>query len=95
MLFEWDHQKNSLNCKKHRISFELAASIFDDPLHLSVPDEKRHAEERWITLGRSATGELLLVVIHTYKETLEHEIIRIISARKATKKEKKHYEEGI
>ena len=94
MLFEWDHKKNISNIKKHHISFELAASIFDDPLHLSVPDEKGHTEERWITLGQSVTGELL-VVIHTYKETLEHEVIRIISARKATKKEKKQYEEGI
>ena len=94
MLFEWDHKKSISNIKKHSISFELAASIFDDPLHLSVLDEKRHSEERWITLGQSATGELL-VVIHTYKETLEHEIIRIISARKATKKETKQYEEGI
>ena len=94
MLFEWDRKKNVSNIKKHHISFELSASIFDDPLHLSVLDEKRHSEERWITLGQSATGELL-VVIHTYKETLEHEIIRIISARKATKKETKQYEEGI
>lgn len=65
MLFEWDHKKNVSNIKKHHISFELAVSIFDDPLHLSVLDEKRHIEERWITLGQSVTGELL-VVIHTY-----------------------------
>ncbi len=94
MLFEWDHKKNVSNIKKHRISFELGATIFDDHLHLSVLDEKGHTEERWITLGQSVTGELL-VVIHTYKETVGHEIIRIISARKATKKEKKQYEEGI
>ncbi len=94
MLFEWDHEKNVSNIQKHSISFELAASIFDDSFHLSVLDEKGHHEERWITLGQSATGGLL-VVIHTYKETLEHEIIRIISARKATKKEKKQYEEGV
>ena len=94
MLFEWDRKKNISNVKKHQISFELAASIFDDPLHLSVLDKKEHHEERWITLGQSATGELL-VVIHTYKGTPEHEVIRIISAREATKREKKQYEEGV
>lgn len=94
MLFEWNRKKNASNVKKHGISFELAASIFDDLLHLSVLDKKEHHEERWVTLGQSATGELL-VVIHMYKETLEHEVVRIISARKATKKEKKQYEEGI
>ena len=94
MLFEWDQKKNVSNTKKHGISFELAASIFDDPFHLSALDKKRLNEERWITLGQSITGRLL-VVIHTYKETVEHEIIRIISTREATKKEKKRYEEGI
>lgn len=94
MLFEWDRNKNISNIKKHGISFELAASIFDDPFHLSVLDRKGHSEEMWITLGQSITGKLLIVV-HIYRETGEHEIIRIISAREATKKEKKQYEKGI
>lgn len=70
MLFEWDRNKNVSNVKKHGISFELAASIFDDPFHLSVPDQKTHHEERWITVGRCIT-EKIIVVVHAYKEVVE------------------------
>lgn len=94
MLFVWDQKKNSSNIKKHGVSFELAASVFDDPLHLSVLEYKSKGEERWTTLGSSATGKIF-VVIHSYKETANDEIVRIISARQATRKEKKQYEEGI
>lgn len=94
MLFKWDQRKNSLNIKKHGISFELAASIFDDPLHLSILDKRNHQEERWITMGRAITDKILIVA-HTYQEVERHEMIRIISARQATGKEKKQYEEGI
>jgi len=94
MLFEWGRKKNISNIKKHGASFELAASVFDDPFHLSVLDHKTHHEERWVTVGHCIT-EKILVVVHTYKEVANQEIIRIISARSATKKEKKQYEEGI
>jgi uncharacterized protein len=94
MLFEWDHQKNKINLSKHKVSFELAATVFDDPLHLSVLDKKLHSEERWVTIGRTVIDSTV-VVIHIYRHKISQEITRIISARKATKREKKQYEEGI
>lgn len=94
MLFYWDPIKAALNLKKHGISFELAQSVFDDPMHLSVVDGKSVFEERWITMGLSANKQSL-VVVHTYKIIHAEEEVRIISARKATRKEKEQYEEGI
>lgn len=95
MLFEWDPEKSRINLKKHGISFELAITIFSDPLHLSIPDSKYQGEERWVSVGLAANASTL-VVVHTYKErTSVGEVIRVISARKATKKERKDYEEGI
>ncbi len=95
MLFEWDHLKSERNIKKHGISFELAQTVFEDPLHLASLDSKKQNEERWITIGRSADDNTLIVV-HTYCIELKGvEHIRIISARQATRKEKKQYEEGI
>lgn len=94
MLFEWNPDKNWINIKKHKVSFEVAATIFDDPFHLSILDHKNHDEERWITIGQAATGETL-VVVHTYLESTRLESIRIISARNATKREREQYEEGI
>jgi uncharacterized protein len=91
--FEWDSKKAKANLNKHKISFELAATIFHDPNALSVYDEEHSEnEERWISLGISINGNLL-VVVHTYKQ-LDDEtaLIRIISARKATKNENKQYQ---
>jgi len=94
MLFEWNSEKNAKNIRKHRVSFELAVTVFDDPLHLSVLDYKTHYEERWITIGHAVTRSTI-VVVHTYKELRGLEIVRIISARHATRREKKQYEERI
>lgn len=95
MLFLWDPEKAEINVRKHGVSFEMAQTVFDDPLHLSILDSKRHDEERWITIGRSADNRTV-VVVHTYGITEDqHEMIRIISARKATRKEVNQYEEGI
>lgn len=95
MLFDWDPDKARVNLKKHGVSFELAITIFSDPLHLSIPDSKSSGEERWVSIGRAANATTL-VVVHTYKErTPVGEVIRVISARKATKKERIEYEEGI
>ncbi|MBF0104228.1 MAG: BrnT family toxin [Deltaproteobacteria bacterium] len=95
MLFIWDPHKAQSNIKKHKVSFELAQSVFDDPLHLSVLDKKTTHEERWITVGISAQFNTL-VVVHSY---IDHssgtEIIRIISARKATRREVIQYEKRI
>ena len=87
MLFLWDPAKAEQNTKKHGVSFEMAQTVFEDPLHLSVLDAREHGEERWITIGRNAHLKTL-VVVHTYASSdAGREIIRIISARKATRKE--------
>jgi uncharacterized protein len=93
MRFVWDETKNRANKAKHGISFETAKHVFDDPLHVSIPDRQEHGEERWATFGLVGLV-VLLVVIHTYVEQNGEEIIRIISARKATRGERAHYEEG-
>lgn len=94
--FEWDIIKAESNVRKHKISFERAATIFRDRNLLSIPDEEHsEAEERWLTIGLDETG-IILVIAHTFKEFSEAVYkIRIISARKATKSEQKQYEEGI
>jgi len=95
MLFSWDPEKAEANRRKHGVSFELAQTVFDDPLHLSIPDSKKRPEERWVTVGRSADRKTL-VVVHTC-QVLEsgRENMRIISARKATRREVRQYEEGV
>ena len=82
------------NKQKHDVNFEWAAQIFLDPFSISIFDhEHSFDEDRWITLGKDRNN-VLLVVIHTFQETeKEQRFIRIISARKATKQEKKQYEE--
>ncbi|MEW5843110.1 MAG: BrnT family toxin [Bacteroidota bacterium] len=91
MRFLWDKNKNLANIKKHKISFEEAKTVFFDDNARLIPDpEHLISEERFIILG--LTNKLrLLVVVHTYKEN--NDIIRIISARKATKSESKYYYE--
>lgn len=91
--FEWDLTKAISNQRKHRINFELAATVFNDSLMLSVPDDEHgEAEERWLTMGQAENNKLL-VVIHTYKEINTHSAnVRIISARSATKHEQHQYE---
>ncbi len=91
MRVEWDEKKNRANQKKHGVSFELAQEIFDDPLALSKLDRVEGDEERWHTL-RIVEGIVLLLVTHTARHDEDEEIIRIISARKATAHERRHYE---
>jgi len=94
--FEWDPTKAKTNLKKHHISFERGAEVFLDPLMLSVFDEDHSDDndERWVTLGKDS-HEVVLVVVHTFQEIEANEwLIRIISARKATKGETRQYEEG-
>jgi len=93
MRFVWDEAKNKINKQKHKLSFELAQKIFDDPGTLTWEDKRfeDYEEERWISLG-CINKIIVAVVVHTYKgEEDEQEIIRIISARKATKQEQKIY----
>ena len=95
MRFLWDPVKAVSNYKKHGVSFELASSIFDDPNQISIEEIDSQSEQRWITIGMTPNFQTLIVV-HLYFETISgEEVIRIISARKANKREKKEYEEGI
>jgi uncharacterized protein len=90
MDFEWDPQKAAQNLKKHRVSFEEAASVFGDPLALTFNDpDHSFGERRSLTFGLSPDGRLL-VVTHTGRRTK----IRLITARLATRHERKIYEEG-
>ncbi len=89
MKFEWDNKKAEHNLKKHQVSFEEAASIFGDSLALTFRDPDHSVGEmRYLTFGISQSGALL-VLSHTYR----NELVRIISARHATRAERKIYEE--
>lgn len=93
LRFEWDERKNKSNRSKHGIWFEEAEQVFDDPAALRYFDpEHSDDEDRFILLGVSASNRVLVVV---HCERHHGSTIRIISARKATKKEVKVYEEGI
>ena len=88
--FEWDDDKAKKNLKKHGVSFEEASSVFGDPLALTIPDPLHSVEEdRFITLGESHRRRLLVVVF-----TDRGDKIRIITARVATGRERKDYEEA-
>lgn len=87
MDVEWDSDKASSNLKKHGIGFEEATSALLDPLALAQEDPDSEQEARWILIGMSAKGRLLTVV-YTLRND---ERIRLISARKATRKEAAHY----
>lgn len=90
--FEWDKTKNILNIKKHGIDFNEAAAVFLDDEALLIEDEKHSGEEdRFLLLGSSQKANLL-IVCHCYRAN--DEVIRIISARKATKNETKQYFDG-
>jgi uncharacterized DUF497 family protein len=92
MRFEWDERKNERNARKHGVSFEEARTVFDDPLHLSLLDHRfSYFEERWITIGM--TGEKgIVVAAHLYFDEEDEEVVRIISARRATRQEVAQYE---
>lgn len=91
MRFEWDDAKNASNRLKHGLSFETASEVFDDPLHLSSADRIVEGEQRWLTIG-VVGGVVVVVVAHTWRERNGEEIVRIISARKATRQERRAYE---
>lgn len=91
--FEWDPIKAASNVKDHGVTFEQAATVFLDARLLSQIDEEHgESEERWLSLGLDRSARLL-VVSHTYRDVAARSaIIRIISARKATRSETKDYE---
>jgi len=90
MTIEWDHEKAKLNFQKHKIRFSDAESVLFDPLALTREDEDAGGEQRFISVGIDALNRVLVVVY-----TFRGDKIRIISARRATKKERRCYEEGI
>jgi uncharacterized DUF497 family protein len=94
--FEWDEAKNLSNRRKHGVTFEEASQVFRDPPHVSVQDRVEGGELRWQTLGL-VEDLLLLTVAHTVREESDDgkliDVIRIISARPATRKERRRYED--
>ncbi len=88
--FSWDSEKAVANLEKHRVSFEEASTAFGDPLSITVRDPDHSEEEaRFVMVGQSFRGRLL-VVVHSAREGS----IRIISAREATRRERRDYEQG-
>ena len=92
MKFTWDQRKNQTNYAKHKINFELASKVFDDPLVAFRFDRLVDGEERWLAVGKALQLHVL-VVVHTYRTHEGQEFIRIISARRATSHERRIYEE--
>lgn len=88
MRFEWDPRKAAANLAKHGVSFEEASTAFGDSLAMTIPDPLHSVDEpRFVTVGQSSSA-LLVVVVHT-----DREIVRIISARRATPHERRTYGE--
>lgn len=92
LRFTWDPGKAETNRRKHGISFEVAVRVFHDPFHLSEQDRIEGGERRWQTIG-VVQGVTVLLVAHTRTDARMAEVIRIISARKATKAERRRYEQ--
>ena len=90
--FDWNPARARENLRKHGISFERATQVFLDPFAISIYDEEHSDEEdRWVTLAKDKS-ETLLVVSHTFRELdLENYSIRLISARRVTRREGKQY----
>ena len=90
MNFEWDPDKAAQNLRKHRVSFHEAATVFADQLAMTYHDPDHSImEHRWITVGMSSAGRALIVAHADRGEN-----VRVISARKTTRRERKHYEEN-
>ncbi len=89
MEFEWDERKAQANLRKHRVDFADAATVFEDDRAVTVADDDPE-EERYATLGTDALGRVLVVAY-----TMRGERIRMISARRATKRERAEYEQGL
>ena len=90
MEFEWDRDKEQSNVRKHRVGFAEAMTVFNDPLEITIEDRGHSLdEERFLSLGTSEAGRLL-VVSHTERQSGR---IRIIGARTASRRERRQYEQ--
>jgi uncharacterized protein len=93
--FEWDEAKNVVNQRKHGVSFQLASQVFLDPFFISLKEHVKDGEQRWQTYGQIG-NRLFVMVAHTVREEDAHgttiEVIRIISARYASRRERRIYE---
>lgn len=87
MKFEWDPSKSAANLAKHGVSFEQAVRVFEGPVLTRVDDRQDYGERREITLGAVPPGEVILLVVHTDRAGMT----RLISARRASRKERKVY----
>src|SRR4051812_298366 len=90
MLFEWDIEKARTNLEKHGVSFETAKRVWDDPLHEIYFDRVENGESRFHAMG-CVDGVVVLLVVHTHPD-LNEDRIRIVSARRATSRERRRYE---
>ncbi len=90
--FTWDNRKNAANRRKHHVGFETAELVFEDPGAVALPHRVVEGEQRWQMIGWAQS--MVLVVAHTVAEDNGGEVIRIISARKATAPERRLYEEA-
>ena len=90
MDVSWDPKKADTNFRKHKIRFSDAEAVLFDPFALTIKDQDVKQERRFVSVGSDTLGRIL-VVVYTYRG----ETIRLISARKATSKERKYYEKGI
>jgi uncharacterized DUF497 family protein len=93
LRFEWDPLKARSNHKKHGVTFEEAKEVFGDPFAYFEPDQGKAAELRWLVIG-TVGGTVVLLVVHTVREEGQNEAIRLISARRATRKERQKYGEA-
>lgn len=94
LIFEWDVEKASKNRRKHRIGFDEAKTVFNDPFLISFPDEYHSEnEQRLISIGASTDSRILLVVHTEEPDGSEALLIRLVSARRATASERRLYEE--
>jgi hypothetical protein len=92
--FEWDEAKNRRNQRKHGVAFRQACRVFDDPNALMALDSIEHGEERWRAIGR-VEADAVVVVAHAVHMRAGTEVIRIISARRASQQESERYEAQV
>ena len=94
MRIEWDPTKDEANQAKHGIDFETAQRVFDDPYHVVFVERVVGGEVRWHAIG-VVEALVVLVVVHTHREDASGEVVRIVSARRASRRERKLYAEAI